>query len=90
MDLDFTTENPKLMTYHSAKGLQFEAVFIPMCIGSDEKDRNPLYVALTRSYRDLFILYSNHLSTFIENIDRNLFEYHNEKNKNSVNDDLPF
>ena len=90
MDLDFTTENPKLMTYHSAKGLQFEAVFIPMCIGSDEKDRNPLYVALTRSYRDLFILHSNHLSSFIENIDRNLFEYHNEKNKNSVNDDLPF
>mgnify|MGYP006074492625 FL=1 len=90
MNLDFTTENPKLMTYHSAKGLQFEAVFIPMCIVSDEKDRNPLYVALTRSYRDLFILYSNHLSTYIENIDRNLFEYHNEKNKNSVNDDLPF
>jgi superfamily I DNA/RNA helicase len=90
MDLDFTTENPKLMTYHSAKGLQFEAVFIPMCNVSRENDRNPLYVALTRSYRDLFILYSNHLSSFIGNIDRNLFEYHNEKNKNSVNDDLPF
>ncbi len=90
MDLDFTTENPKLMTYHSAKGLQFETVFIPMCIGSNEKDRNPLYVALTRSYGDLFILYSNHLSSFIENIDKNLFEYHNE-NKNSEidEDDLP-
>ncbi len=90
MDLDFATENPKLMTYHSAKGLQFEAVFIPECTESDEKYRNPLYVALTRSYRDLFILYSNHLSSFIENIDRNLFEYHNEKNENSVSDYLPF
>lgn len=90
MDLDFKTDNPKLMTYHSAKGLQFEAVFIPMCIVSDDKDRNPLYVALTRSYRDLFILYSNHLSTFIDKIDRNLFEYHNEKTKSSASDDLPF
>lgn len=87
MDLDFTTENPKLMTYHSAKGLQFEAVFIPMC---NTNDRNSLYVALTRSYRDLFILYSDHLTSLIEKIDRNLFEYHNEKKKNSVNDDLPF
>ena len=90
MDLDFTTENPKMMTYHSAKGLQFEAVFIPMCIVSDEKDRNPLYVALTRSYRDLFILYSNHLSDFIEKIDRGLFEFHDEKNKSSELDDLLF
>jgi superfamily I DNA/RNA helicase len=90
MDLDFKTDNPKLMTYHSAKGLQFEAVFIPMCILGDEKYRNPLYVALTRSYRDLFILYSNHLSSFIANIDRNLFEYHNEKNKSSASSDLPF
>lgn len=90
MDLDFKTDNPKLMTYHSAKGLQFEAVFIPMCISGDENDRNPLYVALTRSYRDLFILYSNHLSTYIANIDRNLFEYHNEKNSSSASNDLPF
>lgn len=90
MDLDFKTDNPKMMTYHSAKGLQFEAVFLPMCVSDDEKDRNPLYVALTRSYRDLFILYSNHLSTFIANIDRNLFEYHNEKNKSSASSDLPF
>jgi superfamily I DNA/RNA helicase len=90
MDLDFKTDNPKLMTYHSAKGLQFEAVFIPMCIGGDEKDRNPLYVALTRSYRDLFILFSNHLSTFISDIDRSLFEYHNEKSKTTEESDLPF
>lgn len=90
MDLDFKSDNPKLMTYHSAKGLQFETVFIPMCEVSNESDRNPLYVALTRSYRDLFILYSNYLSPFIDNIDRNLFEYHNEKNKSFLSDDLPF
>ena len=27
--LDFDSTNPKIMTYHSAKGLQFEAVFLP-------------------------------------------------------------
>jgi len=90
MDLDFKTDNPKLMTYHSAKGLQFEVVFIPMCEVSNESDRNPLYVALTRSYRDLFILYSNNLSPFLNTIDKSLFEYHNEKNKSSDVDNLPF
>ncbi len=90
MDLDFKTDNPKLITYHSAKGLQFEAVFIPMCIAGEEKDRNPLYVALTRSYRDLFILYSDHLSNFIAEIDRDLFEYHNEKDNSTTFSDLPF
>jgi superfamily I DNA/RNA helicase len=90
MDLDFKTDNPKLMTYHSAKGLQFEAVFLPMCNVGEEKDRNPLYVALTRSYRDLFILYSNTLSPYISNIDINLFEYHLEVDDSSLNDDLPF
>jgi superfamily I DNA/RNA helicase len=74
MDLDFTTDNPKLMTYHSAKGLQFEAVFIPDCTVAAERARNALYVAVTRSYRDLFILYSTNLSPYIEKIDESLFE----------------
>jgi superfamily I DNA/RNA helicase len=87
MDLNFTTDNPKLMTYHSAKGLQFEAVFIPNCSVLDEKDRNPLYVALTRSYRDLFILYTDNLSPFIDDIDSSLFEILDEDNESS---DLPF
>lgn len=87
MDLNFNTDNPKLMTYHSAKGLQFEAVFIPNCGVSDEKNRNPLYVALTRSYRDLFILYSDNLSPFISKIDNSLFEILDESGETN---DLPF
>lgn len=90
MDLDFKTDNPKIMTYHSAKGLQFEAVFLPMCNSGDEKDRNALYVALTRTYRDLFILYSNHLSPFIASIDKTLFEVDNEKSKTATTNELPF
>ena len=27
--LNFSTSNPKIMTYHSAKGLQFETIFLP-------------------------------------------------------------
>lgn len=76
MDLDFKSEYPKLMTYHSSKGLQFEAVFIPNCNISLETFRNPLYVAITRSYRDLFILYNTgQLSPFISSIDKSLFDY---------------
>lgn len=89
MDLDFTTENPKMMTYHSAKGLQFEAVFIPNCSVADEKNRNPLYVALTRSYRDLFITHSDSISPFIGCIDKSFFEMHDETVVEEE-DDLPF
>ena len=50
-NLNFHSENPKLMTYHSSKGLQFEAVFVPDC--SMDKlpgdNVNPLYVAFTRT-----------------------------------------
>jgi superfamily I DNA/RNA helicase len=31
IDLDFNNDLPKITTYHSCKGLQFEAVFIPEC-----------------------------------------------------------
>ncbi|MBK8706789.1 MAG: DUF2075 domain-containing protein [Saprospiraceae bacterium] len=74
-NLNFYSQNPKLMTYHSSKGLQFEAVFIPGC----EMDSlpgnnvNPLYVAMTRTYQDLFILYSGSLS-FVKSVPKSLFE----------------
>lgn len=57
-NLDFTTDNPKVMTYHSAKGLQFGTVFLPG-VGEkiDDSDRKALYVAMTRTYRNLFIMY---------------------------------
>ena len=55
--LDMSTFNPKIMTYHSAKGLQFENVFIPWVSESDKKSflsthRTALYVAMTRTYRN--------------------------------------
>lgn len=74
MDLDFNSDNPKILTYHSAKGLQFEAVFIPDCTCEDEEDRNPLYVAITRSYQSLYILHSGDLSSFFDDVPENLYE----------------
>ena len=62
--LDFSSTNPKLMTYHSAKGLQFEAVFLPGIEGFvDDRgsDSKALYVAMTRTYRYLYVTYSGEL-----------------------------
>lgn len=73
MDLDFDSDNPKLMTYHSAKGLQFEAVFLPECSVSEDKYRIPLYVAITRSYQNLFVMYSTALSRFFDVVPKDLY-----------------
>ena len=73
MDLDFDSDNPKLMTYHSAKGLQFEAVFLPECNVSEDKYRTPLYVAITRSYQYLFVMYSTALSLFFDVVPKELY-----------------
>jgi len=74
MDIDFESSSPKLTTYHSSKGLQFEAVFIPNCSVSDEDDRSPLYVAITRTYQSLFIMHSGDLSPFFNAVPTELYE----------------
>lgn len=80
INLDFGTDNPKIMTYHSSKGLQFETVFIPMCETSDNNFRNPLYVALTRTYKDLYITYVKDLSPFIsKTASPTLYDHETEK-----------
>ncbi len=73
LDLDFNSDNPKLMTYHNAKGLQFEAVFLPECSVSHQNDSAPLYVAITRSYRYLFVMYSTDLSRYFDAVPKDLY-----------------
>lgn len=82
MDLNWSTTNPKLMTYHSAKGAQFEAVFIPECTAGDSF-RNALYVATTRTYQSLYITYTGFLSPLLSGIPDNLF---NKSLSSSTND----
>jgi len=74
MDLNFSNNLPKLTTYHSSKGLQFETVFIPNCENLYSDKQSALYVAITRSYRDLFIMHSGNLSFFFDNVPTNLYE----------------
>lgn len=73
-ELDFTSDNPKLMTYHSSKGLQFENVFIPECNVEGQDDRNSLYVAVTRTYSALYIMHSGNLSSFFDVVPNNLYD----------------
>jgi superfamily I DNA/RNA helicase len=74
MDLNFSSDNPKMMTYHSSKGLQFEHVFIPECTVEDDEDRNPLYVAVTRTYRSLYIMHSGNLSSLFDDVPVALYD----------------
>jgi len=77
-NLDFTTENPKVMTYHSAKGLQFETVFLPGIIPLNplrmESEQKALYVAMTRTYRNLYVMYSGELPFPLSIVPSNLYK----------------
>ena len=73
-NLEFDTSNLKLMNYHSAKGLQFETVFLPLLETSDvEAKRKALYVAMTRTYKQLYIMYSGNLPNVLANIPAELY-----------------
>ena len=57
--INFNTTLPKIMTYHSAKGLQFDLVILPMYAGANNDEaKKALYVAMTRTMHSLYVLYS--------------------------------
>ncbi len=57
-NLNFNTLIPKIMTYHSAKGLQFDIVILPQYNGAfDVESKKALYVAMTRTMHKLYVLY---------------------------------
>ena len=64
MELDFKSPQPKILTWSSAKGLQFNDVFIPFCENNYEEDRREtLYVAITRGWSRLYIGYTGAINT---------------------------
>lgn len=72
--LDFRTQHPKLMTFHSAKGLQFETIILPYYNGAKTIDeQKALYVAMTRTYRYLYVLYSDALAAPLNTVPERLF-----------------
>ena len=63
------------MTYHSAKGLQFETVILPFYSGAKtNEDCKALYVAMTRTYRNLYIIYSGELAYPLSDVPERLYE----------------
>lgn len=78
-NLNFSTTNPKLMTYHSAKGLQFEAVFMPNIVPLDDdpekriSEQKAIYVAMTRTYRYLYVMYTGSLPYPFGNVPKDLY-----------------
>jgi superfamily I DNA/RNA helicase len=61
-DADFTDLQPEILTFHKAKGLTVDAVFLPGLLdsrfrgfGSDELISNILFVGLTRATRFLWL-----------------------------------
>lgn len=73
--LNFKTEFPKLMTYHSAKGLQFETVILPFYQGAKKTDeKKALYVAMTRTYRHLYVLYNGEMQEPLKSVPERLYE----------------
>lgn len=73
--LDFDTDLPKVMTYHSAKGLQFETVFLPLLPSTiEDNDRSALYVAMTRTYHFLYMMYSDSKPNLLANAPQDCYE----------------
>jgi len=62
---------PCILTYHSAKGTEFDNVFIPFADDDNGIDRNAFYVAVTRSSSRVFITYSRKLTNLLKDVNSN-------------------
>ena len=77
--LDFSNNDlPCVLTYHAAKGTEFDNVFIPFVNEGCLPDRNAFYVACTRSSRGLFISYTTIKTSFLSNIKSNCVIEHEQ------------
>ena len=73
-NIKFDSGNPKVMTFKSCKGLQFQTVFMLGCGHGIDSYVKDTYVAMTRSYEDLFIMYSNELSSLFDTVPADYYE----------------
>lgn len=76
MDLDFHSNNPKIMTWWCGKGLQFKDVFLPGCEHEYTPDkRAAVYVAMTRCSEHLYLGYTEELDSFFPDKTSDLYEH---------------
>ena len=68
--MDFTNNDlPCILTYHAAKGTEFDNVFIPFANEGDLPDRNAFYVACTRASHSLTISFSaKKITKYLNNV----------------------
>ena len=77
---------PCILTYHAAKGTEFDNVFVPFANYGTLPDRNAFYVACTRSSHSLYISYSGKLTNYLDKVNR---QFITEIDATS-NNNLPF
>ena len=77
---------PCILTYHAAKGTEFDNVFVPFANYGTLPDRNAFYVACTRSSHSLYISYSGKLTNFLDKVNK---QFITEIDATS-NNNLPF
>lgn len=70
----FDSGNPKAMTFKSSKGLQFQTVFMLGCNHGIDSYVKETYVAMTRSYENLYILYSDDMSSLFDTVPESLYD----------------
>lgn len=95
MDLDFNTTSPKILTWHCAKGLQFDTLFIPFCESSAFTEQiireiyiKALYVATSRPLTKMFILYNERPYSALPDINSTIYERPIKKEVDNY--ELPF
>jgi superfamily I DNA/RNA helicase len=86
--------NVILMTYHSAKGMDFDNVFLPFLsddISISRSDEETLFmVAITRSKMNLFITYSGYLHHLVEKFESSCQRIDLSSSNNNANTDIDF
>lgn len=82
------------MTYHSAKGMDFDNVFLPFMSSTTyirpENQKTLFMVAMTRSKMNLYITYSDYLHPLVENFESTCQRISLDNNNNNEIDDLDF
>jgi superfamily I DNA/RNA helicase len=77
-EFNFETSNPKIITYSNSKGLQFETVFMPFIDFPEyelfhSKFKTSIFVALTRSMKNLFMTRTDKLCNTFAKIPQDLY-----------------